>query len=171
MIQKLFVAETQLWDYLLMIHVYREGLDETDIKLTTNEFIKVKESRIAVLRWYQFWNLFALVYLSLILNQLFLCVTFQYPSEPAIHHIEKRWSENMHSNFIKIVLRHGCSPVNLLHIFRTSFFKSNSGRLLLTPEIIKKTLRRNGLTLPWAKDVKSYVRFWAIPFFHIRCVH
>ena len=37
-----------------MIHVYREGLDETDIKLTINEFIKVKESRIAVLRWYQF---------------------------------------------------------------------------------------------------------------------
>ena len=154
-----------------MIHVYREGLDKTDIKLTTNEFIKVKESRIAVLRWYQFWNLFALVYLSLILNQLFLCVTFQYPSEPAIQRCS--WEKVIwkHAYFIKIVLRHGCSPVNLLHIFRTSFFKINSGRLLLTPEIIKKTLRRNGLTLPWAKDVKSYVRFWAIPFFHIRCVH
>ena len=25
------------------------------------------------------------------------------------------------SNFIEIALRHGCSPVNLLHIFRTSF--------------------------------------------------
>ena len=26
-------------------------------------------------------------------------------------------------NFIEIALRHGCSPVNLLHIFRTPFSK------------------------------------------------
>ena len=35
------------------------------------------------------------------------------------------------SNFIEISLRHGCSPVNLLHIFRTPFPKNTSGRLLL----------------------------------------
>ena len=35
------------------------------------------------------------------------------------------------SNFIEIALRHGCSPVNLLHIFRTTFPKNTSGRLLL----------------------------------------
>ena len=35
-------------------------------------------------------------------------------------------------NFFKITLRHGCSPVNLLHIFRTSFSKNTSGRLLLS---------------------------------------
>ena len=34
-------------------------------------------------------------------------------------------------NFIEITLRHGCSPVNLLHIFRTTFLKNTSGRLLL----------------------------------------
>ena len=34
-------------------------------------------------------------------------------------------------NFIEIALRHGCSPVNLLHIFRASFFKNTSGGLLL----------------------------------------
>ena len=34
-------------------------------------------------------------------------------------------------NFIEITLRHGCSPVNLLHIFRTPFFKNTSGWLLL----------------------------------------
>ena len=28
-------------------------------------------------------------------------------------------------------LRHGCSPVNLLHIFRTPFYKNTSGLLLL----------------------------------------
>ena len=32
--------------------------------------------------------------------------------------LKKRCSENMqHSNFIEITLRHGCSPVNFLHIF------------------------------------------------------
>ena len=34
--------------------------------------------------------------------------------------------------FIKITLRHGCFPVNLLHIFRTPFSKNTSGRLHLT---------------------------------------
>ena len=35
------------------------------------------------------------------------------------------------SNFIKIALRHGCSPLNLLHIFRTPFTKNTFERLLL----------------------------------------
>ena len=34
-------------------------------------------------------------------------------------------------NFIEITLRHGCSPVNLLHNFRTAFLKNNYGWLLL----------------------------------------
>ena len=34
-------------------------------------------------------------------------------------------------NFIEITLLHGCSPVNLLHIFRTPFPRNTSGRLLL----------------------------------------
>ena len=34
-------------------------------------------------------------------------------------------------NFIEIALRHGCSPVNLLHIFRTPFSKNTFGWLLL----------------------------------------
>ena len=35
------------------------------------------------------------------------------------------------SNFIEITLRHGCFPINLLHIFRTPFPKNTFGRLLL----------------------------------------
>ena len=38
------------------------------------------------------------------------------------------------SNFIEITLQHGCSPVNLLHIFRTLFPKNTSGWLLLLLE-------------------------------------
>ena len=34
-------------------------------------------------------------------------------------------------NFIEIALWHGCSPVNLLNIFRTTFSKNTSGWLLL----------------------------------------
>ena len=34
-------------------------------------------------------------------------------------------------NFIEITLWHGCSPVNLLHIFRTPLHKNSSGWLLL----------------------------------------
>ena len=33
-------------------------------------------------------------------------------------------------NFIEITLRHKCSPVNLLHIFRTPFLKNTSEWLL-----------------------------------------
>ena len=35
-------------------------------------------------------------------------------------------------NFIEITLWHGCSPVNLLHFFRTLFTKNTSGWLLLS---------------------------------------
>ena len=41
-------------------------------------------------------------------------------------------------NFIEITLRHGCSPVNLLHIFRTPFSKNTSGRLLLKSNLQRR---------------------------------
>ena len=37
---------------------------------------------------------------------------------------------NLLCNFIEIALRHGCSPVNLLHVLRTPFPKHTSGGLL-----------------------------------------
>ena len=36
----------------------------------------------------------------------------------------------LQSNFIEIALRHGCSPVNLVHIFRTPFPRNTFGWLL-----------------------------------------
>ena len=41
-------------------------------------------------------------------------------------------SIKLQSNFIEIALRHGCSPVNLMHIFRTPFRKNTSGWLHLS---------------------------------------
>ena len=39
-------------------------------------------------------------------------------------------SIKLQSNFIEITLCHGCSPVNLQHIFRKTSLKDTSGRLL-----------------------------------------
>ena len=41
-------------------------------------------------------------------------------------------------NFIEITPWHGCSPVYLLHIFRTSLLKNTSGRLLLNTIFLNK---------------------------------
>ena len=48
-----------------------------------------------------------------------------------IHPCRSAISINLLCNFIGIALRHGCCPVNLLHIFRTSFLKNTSGQLFL----------------------------------------
>ena len=44
--------------------------------------------------------------------------------------VDKKNPEYGQSNFIEITLRYGCSPVNLLHIFRTPFPKNTSKWLL-----------------------------------------
>ena len=51
--------------------------------------------------------------------------TGEHPCRSAI-------SIKLQSNFIESTLRHGCSPVNLLNIFRTRFPKNTSARLLPT---------------------------------------
>ena len=42
--------------------------------------------------------------------------------------------------FVEIALQHGCSLVNLLHIFRTSFLKITSGGLLLFLPVLSQLL-------------------------------
>ena len=49
-------------------------------------------------------------------------------------------SIKLQSNFIEITLRHGCSPVNLLHFFRTPFSKNSSGRVLLEMVLVESTI-------------------------------
>ena len=46
------------------------------------------------------------------------------------HPCQSVTSTKLQSNFIEIALRCGCSPVNLLHIFRAPFPSNISGRLL-----------------------------------------
>ena len=58
------------------------------------------------------------------------------------HSCRSAISIKLQSNFIEITLRHGCSPVNLLHIFRTPFLKNSSGRPLLNQVSIDITLQK-----------------------------
>ena len=53
-------------------------------------------------------------------------------------------------NFIEITLRHGCSPVNLLHIFRTPFPRNTSGGLLISsPRLLSVTISTDQLLKDW----------------------
>ena len=73
---------------------------------------------------------------------------YYFQKQPSWGVYRKRCSENMQqiyrrtvilkydfnkaaSNFLEIALRYGCSPINLLHIFRTPFPKNTSWWLLL----------------------------------------
>ena len=47
-------------------------------------------------------------------------------------------------NFIEITLRHGCSPVNLLHIFRAPFLRNTSGWQLLSLYLNENPIQRKG---------------------------
>ena len=67
-------------------------------------------------------------------------------------------------NFIEITLWHGCSPVNLLHIFRTPFTKNTSGRLLLYIKLNQFLLvwknfishdSHKDFSLTWKLNIKS----------------
>ena len=57
------------------------------------------------------------------------------------HRCQSVFSIKLQSNFIEIALRHGCSPVNLLHICRTSFPKNISEGLLLNCQCRRKGLK------------------------------
>ena len=59
-------------------------------------------------------------------------------------------------NFIEIALQQGCSPVNLLHYFRTSCSKNTSGWLLLT------SLKLNSRTIVFLGFFSNFLR---IPIF------
>ena len=70
-------------------------------------------------------------------------------------------SIKLQCNLIEIALQHGCSTVNLLHIFRTPFYKITSGRLLLYLFIISWSVSNRFNSL----KTRCYV--WHFPFIHI----
>ena len=63
-------------------------------------------------------------------------------------------------NFIEITLWHRCSPVNLLHIFRTPFSKDTSGELLLVPALLR----------PIFLSYKSQSLYWHSKLLFLFCI-
>ena len=92
------------------------------------------------IRWFYRWESFAKSYLN--------ASHADIQKQPAGGVSRKSCLENMQQiyrrapmpkllcNFIEITLQHGCSPGNLLHIFRTPFLKNTSAWLLLNLELI-----------------------------------
>ena len=66
-------------------------------------------------------------------------------------------SINLLCNFTEITLRHWCSPVNLLHIFRTAFPKNTSEGLLLCIffHICYARGSSGNLSFPWLLDYQQ----------------
>ena len=73
--------------------------------------------------------------LNALITFLFLFLQFVFQKQPSRGVLRKARrsgiSIKLLCKFIEIALRHWCSPVNLLHIYRTPFPKNTSGRLLL----------------------------------------
>ena len=110
------------------------------------KFAKIITNRVPKVSYFLLFALFYFCYLFL----FFSCIEKQslnknYQEQQSRGVLGRRCSENMlqtyrktpitKCDFNKITkqLQHGCSPVNFLHIFGTSFFSKNtSGRLLLT---------------------------------------
>ena len=79
--------------------------------------------------------------------------TGDYPCQRVI-------SIKFQSNFIEITPRHGCSPVNLLHIFRTPFPNNISGGLLLYVQFYAS--KCTGLLLCSKQKHRKYLFFFKI---------
>ena len=65
-------------------------------------------------------------------------------------------SIKLQSDYIEITLRHGCSPVNLLNIFRTPFSYNTSGWLLLNNVIAEVLDLQPKIILIFCKQEKHF---------------
>ena len=85
-----------------------------------------------------------LLFNETILNIIRNFIPHETQKQPSRDVLRKRCSENMQQIYRhEIAPRHGCSPINLLHIFRTPFPRNNSGWLLL------ETVTCNDKDPPW----------------------
>ena len=116
-------------------------------KISQNTFFRrtplVATSEMCLIRsWVSFSSQILVPILFILLSQLLQI--FSYSScdqkQPSRGVLKKRCSETMQQiyrripmlcNFIEITVWHGCSPVNLLHISKTPFYRNTSGELLL----------------------------------------
>ena len=107
------------------------------IKMRSNVSIQINQQHIIIFRSSH-------PEVSLERDVLKICSKFtgEHPCRSVI-------SIKLQNNFIEMTLQHGCSPVNLLHIFRTSSSKNTSGWLLLNipPKILRQSAEVTANTL------------------------
>ena len=99
------------------------------------------------------------------LSACLACFTCLRAFVPCLTHQKQPWRsvlmkscpENMRVavQLIEITLRHGCSPVNLLHCFWALFPKNTSGGLLLTLHALRTLF-----------DFVTWLDLWLIRFFN-----
>ena len=78
------------------------------------------------------------------------------------------------SNFTEITIWHGCFPVGLLHIFRTSFLKNTFGRLLLNLNPTASSLKIQTFIFILLQEFWNYMQFdllVTILYFYDSCTH
>ena len=63
-------------------------------------------------------------------------------------------SITLNGNFIEITLRHGCSPVNLQHLFKKPFLKNTSGWMLLDMQSLRKLISNLG-NIFWRNRIQA----------------
>ena len=126
---------------------------------------------------------------ALTIKTTFYGLTIKIQKQSPIDVPGKRFSENMQQtyrrtfmpkcdfnrvalqlcNFIEIALRQGCSPINLLHIFRTPFLRNTSRWLLLNVGVTQKLIHIDSIPsgrskiseVLWKKLLRKYSKtFW-----------
>ena len=75
-------------------------------------------------------------------EKVFICSIFICSKFTGEHPCRSVILTKLQSNFIEITLRHGCSPVKLLHISRTPFPRNASGWVLLPLRSSREVWRR-----------------------------
>ena len=97
-------------NFISLIHTWRE-----------NEFSEIFYFSL-------YWGIFTRSPPEVFLRKGVLRISSKFTGE---HPCQSAILIMLQGNFIEIALRHGCSPVNLLDIFRTPFPKHSPGGLLL----------------------------------------
>ena len=107
------------------------------IKMRSNVSIQINQQHIIIFR-----SSHPEVFLERDVLKICSKFTGEHPCRSVI-------SIKLQNNFIEMTLQHGCSPVNLLHIFRTSSSKNTSGWLLLNipPKILRQSAEVTANTL------------------------
>ena len=118
-------------------------LRKVNNKCTQQEFYKTRDVLLKdVLFSVWFMSSRPELFLRKSVLKIYLKFTGEHPCRSVI-------SLTLLCNFTEITLRHGCSPVNLLHNVRKPFSKNTSGWMVLMIQIFCTILHHNDNNCTW----------------------